>query len=141
MEFEEKYVLSINQPHKPSLLGKLCIVSILFSGSMTLFSFGGLFMSGFIANYINLYMKGFYNLSGTVFFLFFLGTFLLFGSSLIGAILMLRLRRLGFWMYLISNSAMIILSCFVVMNVVNIIFIIGSVTFIVLFWLQRKHLK
>ena len=141
MEFEEKYVVTINHPAKPGLLWKLCVVTILFSGSMTLFSFGGLFMSGFIANYINLYINGFYSLSGTVFFLFFLGTFLLFGSSLMGAIFMLRMRRLGFWMYVIANSVMIILSCFVVMNVVNIIFITGSITFIVLFWLQRKHLK
>ena len=141
MEFEEKYVIVTNHTVKSGILGKLCIVSILFSGGMTLFSLGGIFISGWMANYINLYIDGFYRLSGMVFLLFFLGTFLLFGSSLLGAILMARLKVFGFWMYIVSNGIMIILSCFVRMNVVNILFILISIIFIVLFAFHKKHLK
>jgi hypothetical protein len=141
MEFEEQYAGVLDRPVRMSMLKKLCLVSIFFSGSMTLFSLGGLFISGWMANYINFYIKGFYNVGGTVFFLFFLGTFVLFGSSLTGAILMLRSKRFGFWFYVIANAIMIFLSFFVVMNVINIIFIVGSLTFIVLYFFQKKHLN
>jgi hypothetical protein len=141
MEFEEQYAGVLDRPVRLSRLKKLCMISIFFSGSMTLFSLGGLFISGWMANYINFYIKGFYNLGGTVFFLFFLGTFILFGSSLTGAILMLRSKKLGFWFYVVANSIMIFLSFFVVMNVVNIIFIAGSLVFIILYFFQKKHLN
>lgn len=138
--FDEKYIGNLNDHKQTDTLKKLCLISIFFSGSMTLFSFGGLFVSGWMANYINFYIKGFYNVGGWVFFLFFLGTFILFGSSLIGSILMLKLKHYGFWVYALSNSIMIFLSFFVVMNVFNILFIAGSILFIILFAFQKKHL-
>ncbi len=140
MEFEEKYAGIADRPVKFNNLKKLCLITILFSGSMTLFSFGGLFISGWMANYINLYVKGFYNVGGTVFFLFFLGTFVLFGSSLTGAILMFRSRKIGYWIYVIANGIMVFLSFFVVMNFINILFMVGSALFIILFTIQKKHL-
>jgi hypothetical protein len=141
MEFEEKYAGILDRPGRLNLMKKLCLITILFSGSMTLFSFGGLFISGWMANYINLYFKGFYNVGGTVFFLFFLATFILFGSSLTGAIFMFRNRRAGYWIYVFANGIMIFLSFFVVMNFVNIIFIVVSTLFIVLFSFQKKQLR
>jgi len=141
MEFEEKYAGVLDSPVKLNRMKKLCLVSIFFSGSMTLFSFGGLFISGWMANYINYYIKGFYNVGGTIFFLFFLGTFILFGSSLTGAIFMLRSRKIGYWMYVIANGIMIFLSFFVVMNFINIIFIIVSVFFIIMFSIHKKQLS
>jgi hypothetical protein len=141
MEFEEKYAGTLDHPVKLSTLKKLCLISIFFSGAMTLFSFGGLFISGWMANYINFYIKGFYNVGGSVFFLFFLGTFVLFGSSLTAAILMLRSKRIGYWFYMISNAIMIILSFFVVMNFINILFIAGSITFMVLYTIKIKQMK
>jgi hypothetical protein len=141
MEFEEKYAGVLDRPVRWNMMKKLCLITIFFSGSMTFFSFGGLFISGWMANYINFYIKGFYNVGGTVFFLFFLGTFILFGSSLTGAIFMLRSRRIGYWLYLIANAIMIFLSFFVVLNIINIFFIAGSILFIVLFSIQIKQLK
>jgi hypothetical protein len=141
MEFEEKYAGVLDRPVKLNKTKKLCLITILFSGSMALFSFGGLFISGWMANYINLYFKGFYNVGGSVFFLFFLSTFILFGSSLTGAILMFRSKKVGYWIYVIANGIMIFLSFFVVMNFINILFIVGSTVFIVLFTIQKKQLK
>jgi hypothetical protein len=140
MEFEEKYAGTLDHPIKLNTLKKLCLISIFFSGSMTLFSFGGLFISGWMANYINYYIKGFYNVGGSVFFLFFLGTFILFGSSVSGAILMLRSKRIGYWFYMISNGIMILLSFFVVMNIINILFIAGSITFMVIYSIKIKQM-
>lgn len=141
MEFEEKYAGTLDRPLKMSSLKKICLISVFFSGSMTLFSFGGLFISGWMANYINFYIKGFYNVGGSVFFMFFIGTLALFGSSLTGAILMLRSKRVGYWIYVVANGIMIILSFFVVMNFINILFILGSIIFIVLYTIQKKHLN
>ncbi len=140
MEFEEKYAGVLHHPEKMSVVKKLCLITILFSGAMTLFSFGGMFISGWMANYINFYIKGFYNVGGSVFFLFFLGTFVLFGSSLMGAIFMMRSKRIGYWFYMISNGIMVLLSFFVVMNFINILFIAGSITFMVLYTIKRKQL-
>ena len=94
-----------------------------------------------MASYINYYIKGFYNVGGSVFFLFFLGTFVLFGSSLTGAILMLRSKQIGYWFYMISNGIMILLSFFVVMNFINMLFIAGSITFMVLYTIKIKQMK
>jgi hypothetical protein len=141
MEFEEKYAGILDRHVRLNTMKKLCLISIFFSGSMTLFSFGGLFISGWMANYINLYVKGFYNVGGTVFFLFFLGTFILFGSSLTGAILIFRSKRIGYWIYTTANAIMIFLSFFVVMDIVNIFFLVGSILFIVFYSIQIKQLK
>lgn len=140
MEMDEKYAMVYTGKVKRTFLSKLCYISIFFSGSMTLFSFGGMFLSGWLSDYISM-VKGYYNIGRTVFFLFFLTFFVLFGSSLIGAYLMLKLKKSGYWFYLISNLILILLSFFVVMNITNIIFISGSLIFVVLYTLQKKNLR
>lgn len=137
---DEKYAMVYTGKVKRTFLSKLCYISIFFSGSMTLFSFGGMFLSGWLSDYISM-VKGYYNIGRTVFFLFFLTFFVLFGSSLIGAYLMLKLKKSGYWFYLISNLILILLSFFVVMNITNIIFISGSLIFVVLYTLQKKNLR
>ncbi len=141
MEFEDIYANIVNTSKRPVLLSRLCIVTFFFSGSMTLFSFGGLFLSGWMANYINFFVKGFYNVGSNILIFFFLSVFVLFGSSLVGALLMFRLKRSGYWIYLSANAIMILLSFFVVMNFINILFIIVSVVFIFLYWIPYKQLK
>jgi len=56
-------------------------------------------------------------------------------------LLMFRLKRSGFWIYLVANVIMLFLSFFVVMTFFNALFILGSILFIVLYALQFKHLK
>ncbi len=141
MEFEEIYADITNTSKRPLLLRRLCYITFFFSGSMTLFSFGGFFLSGWMANYINTFVKGFYNIGGTVFILFFLAVFILFGSSLTGAFLMFRLKHSGFWIYLSANAMMIFLSFFVVMNFINILFIVVSIIFIFLYVKAYKQIK
>lgn len=141
MEFEEKYATISVPSIRPQSLIKLCIFSFFFSGGMTLFSFGGMFFSGWLANYLNEYGKGFYNIGISIFLLFFLCMFILFGSSLIGAILMFRMKRSGFWIYLTANAIMLFLAFFVDLGIFNAVFIFGTILFIILYIRQYKYLK
>ena len=126
---------------RPPMLTRLCWMSFFFSGSMTLFSFGGFFMSGWISSYVNVFVKGFHNIGNWVFLVFFLGTFVLFGSTLTGVVLMYRKKRSGLLVYLISSGITLLLSLFVVMNVFNILFILGSIVFIVMYILEFRKLR
>lgn len=126
---------------RPPMLTRLCWMSFFFSGSMTLFSFGGFFMSGWISSYVNVFVKGFHNIGNWMFLLFFLGTFLLFGATLTGVVLMYRKKKAGLWIYLISSGVTLFLSLFVVMNVFNILFILGSILFMVMYILEFKKLR
>ena len=141
MEFEDIYVQIVSSKKRPVFLSRLCLITFFFSGSMTLFSFGGLFLSGWMANYINFFVKGFYNVGSNILIVFFLSVFVLFGSSLVGALLMFRLKRSGYWIYLSANAIMILLSFFVVLNFINILFIVVSVVFILLYRIPYKHMK
>ncbi|HNW69073.1 MAG TPA: hypothetical protein PKI01_01625 [Bacteroidales bacterium] len=141
MEFEEQYARISTPLKRPDTLNKLCLISFFFSGSMALFSFGGLFFSGWLSDYLQTFEKGFYGIGTSYFLLFFLGMFILFCSSFTGVLLMFRLRRSGFWIYLIANVIMLFLSFFVVMTFFNALFIFGSILFIVLYARQFKHLK
>lgn len=140
MEFEEQYARISNPAKRPENLNKLCMVSFFFSGSMTLFSFGGLFFSGWLADYLQNFKQGFYGIGKSYFVLFFLGLFILFCSSFTGALLMFRLKRPGFWIYITANAIMIFLSFFVVMTFFNALFILGSLLFIILYAKQYKNL-
>ncbi|MEI6124015.1 MAG: hypothetical protein WCQ95_10360 [Bacteroidota bacterium] len=141
MEFEEIYATLATATKRPLLLSRLCFVTFFFSGSMTLFSFGGLFLSGWMTNYINVFVQGFYNVGSTVFILFFLATFILFGSSFTGALLLFYGKRSGFWIYVAANAIMVFLSIFVVMNTVNVFFIIVSTIFVFLYAKAYKQMK
>jgi hypothetical protein len=140
MEFEEQYARISNPAKRPDTLNKLCMISFFFSGSMTLFSFGGLFFSGWLADYLQNFRQGFYGIGKSYFLLFFLGMFILFCSSFTGAMLMFRLKRSGFWIYITANAIMIFLSFFVVMTFFNALFILGSLLFIILYAKQYKNL-
>ncbi len=141
MEFEEQYARVLSSPQRPATLSKLCMVSFFFSGSMTLFSFGGLFFSGWLSDYLMSFKEGFYGIGPSYFAIFFSGMFVLFGSSFTGVLLMFRLKRSGFWIYFTANIIMVFLSFFVVMTFFNGVFILGSVVFIILYARQRKHLR
>lgn len=141
MEFEEQYARISVPSNRPGTLYKLCLISLFFSGSMTLFSFGGLFFSGWLSDYIQTFSEGFYGFGKSYFILFFLGMFILFGGSFTGALLMFRMKRSGFWIYLMANVVMLFLSFFVVMTFFNAVYILGSILFIILYAWQLKHLK
>ncbi|HOY30838.1 MAG TPA: hypothetical protein PKW80_03065 [Bacteroidales bacterium] len=141
MEFEEQYARFSVPSKRPGTLYRLCLISFFFSGSMTLFSFGGLFFSGWLSDYLQTFSEGYYGLGKSYFLLFFAGMFVLFGSSFVGTLLIFRMKRSGFWIYFTANIIMICLSFFVVMTVFNALFIIGSLLFIVLYARQFKNLK
>ncbi|HOV11528.1 MAG TPA: hypothetical protein PLT47_05420 [Bacteroidales bacterium] len=141
MEFEEQYARISVPSKKQGTLRNLCLISLFFSGSMTLFSFGGFFFSGWLSDYIQTFWQGFYGFGKSYLLLFFLGMFILFGSSFTGTLLMFRMKRPGYWIYLAANVIMLFLSFFVVMTFFNAIFILGSTVFIVLYSIQYKYLK
>ncbi|MCK9611357.1 MAG: hypothetical protein PHR81_10145 [Bacteroidales bacterium] len=141
MEFEESYVKTSSLIKRPETLTRLCLFTFFFSGSMTLFSFGGLFFSGWLANFVSSYVGSVYNIGSSVFAMFFSIMFILFGCSLTGALLMFHMKRSGYWLYLVTNLVILVLSVFIVMNVFNILFIAGTILFIVLYSVQYKHIK
>jgi len=141
MEFEDKYAQLPSSVKRPNTLNTLCLLSFFFSGSMALFSFGGMFFSGWLANYLHMMEKGFHNFGAGYFFLFFLGLFIMFASSFTGALLMFKMKRSGLWIYISANCIMLFLAFFVTMNPFNVLFIIGTVLFLILYLRQAKLLK
>jgi len=130
---------------KPSLLIVLCILTFIFSGICTFISLIGIFVSGLIGSMLENRIEGFGPelIAGTSLIIA-LGLFILFGLSLWGAILMIRLRKAGFILYVIPNGLLLIVQIiflFLAPNLSNIFFFLVSAVFIVLYGMHLKYMK
>jgi len=62
-------------------------------------------------------------------------------SSATGSWLMLKMKKVGFYLYLIPAVIMIFVSVFVVFNVFNIVFFLSNIALLVLYSTQYRWLK
>lgn len=112
MDYLTPGVLPETKPQRPTLLTVLCILTFIGSG-MNLFS--SLVIAGFYDVFVEI-AKEFgkkFNLPGIDMLLemkpmFFLVTGILYAGSLVGAVLMMRLKKAGFHVYTIFQILLII---------------------------------
>ncbi|RLD82004.1 MAG: hypothetical protein DRJ15_02775 [Bacteroidetes bacterium] len=89
------------KPKRPFFLSFLCIIGFTYTGLFSLlFLFGMLYSTG-ISGIMNKYLQ-LYDLSRLSFFIFSISMFLVFFVSFIGVLLMWKVQKLGFYIYLAS---------------------------------------
>jgi hypothetical protein len=129
---------------RPVLLLLLCIFTFICSGFITLFSFLGIILSGWLADTVKEIVPGLEGMSAAFFIVLFLVLFILFGLSLWGAILMFGLKKGGFVMYVIPNGLKVVflaISVFSTFNYYSLVFLLLSIILIVLYSSQIKYMK
>lgn len=134
----------INIPAKierPPMLTALCILTFLWSGGATFLFLISIVLHNWITKIISTHFTEFQSLNSKYFLIAFLVLFILFGSSLLGAWLMFRLKKYGYYFYVIPNSFMIFMSFFINFNFMNVLYLLVSIIFVILYTIQFKHLK
>lgn len=105
-EIEQVTVEPLTTPDtRPVLLTVWCLAAFVFFGIFTILHFFGILYNNWIIEVTNQYIPEELNTKTEVRFLFLAG-FILHATALAGAVLMWRLRRLGY--YLLSVSCLIV---------------------------------
>jgi hypothetical protein len=128
------------QVKRPRILTVLCILSLSWSGGWVAFSLTGIFICKWLAQFTGRSFPALNNLSIKYFYVLLILNLILFGSSATGCILMLRLKKAGYWFYTIPSVLMILVSLFIVLNPVNLLYMLVSIVFLILYSVQFRHL-
>ncbi len=126
---------------RPKVLTILCFLSMLWSGAVILVSLVGLFFSGFIAETINYLANGTVIMVKVFFYAFSITSLVFAILTFWGALLMYRLKKRGFLLYIIPSIITTISCLFLSMSFFNIFYLLLSITFIILYSLNRQYLK
>lgn len=129
---------------RPAMLTLLCILSFIGNGFMVLLGLGGILTSGYIANVLEEYSKGFDTISHEILLLASFSVLLVFGLKLWGVIMMYFGRKAGYILYLIPTGLLMILNIvllFAAFNPIIIGFLLMSIIFVVLYSVFLKAIK
>jgi hypothetical protein len=126
---------------RPKVLTVLCFFSMVWSGAVILVSLVGLFFSGFIAETINYLANGTVVLVKVFFYVFSITSLIFSILTFWGALLMYRLKKSGYWLYIIPSIITTISCLFLSMSFFNIFYLLLSIAFIILYSLNRQYLK
>jgi len=125
---------------RPVFLTVLCILTFIGSGLIILGYILGFFALNFIDSLPSNLMINDRNISEIEFSEIIL--YLIMGfSSLAGAILMWKLKKIGFWLYTVANILLIIIPCFYNYGSMEILMPIVTIVFISMYGVNLKYMS
>lgn len=126
---------------RPKLLNFLCLLTMLWSGAILIISLIGLFFSGFIAESINYMTNGTAVMAKVFFYGFSIASLVFSVLTFWGALLMYKLKKSGYWLYVIPSAFTTLCCFFLSMSFFNIFYILLSISFIIMYSLNKHHLQ
>ena len=141
---EEMNTTPVEASKRPALLSVLCILTFIWSGLMTLLSLIGIFASGWIMDLAGGSFGSLGSAGGAILIVVFVIMLIFWGLSFWGALLMFKLRKGGFIMYVIPNGLMLIfqlIGIFSAFSFFNLLYLLVSIAFIVLYGMNLKFMK
>lgn len=126
---------------RPSILTTFLVLTCIWSGLMSILSLVGILASGTIVNLIDDAVQGLGALSGSYIVIVFVIMLILWGMSLLGAIMMFSLKKAGFILYIIPNGLMLIFQVLGLTSAFTfgaLVYLLVSILFI---FIYAKHLK
>jgi hypothetical protein len=144
MEEQNTTMPVAQETKRPGLLTVACVLTMIWSGLMTLLCLIGVFASGWIAGMLESYMQGFGALGGAAFLIIFIIGLVMWGLSLWGAIKMMGLKKSGFIMYIIPNGLMLlfqIIGIFSAFTFGSFLYLLVSIGFIIIYAMNLKIMK
>ena len=131
----------IEYDKRTKFLTILCILTFIWSGAVMMVSLVGLFFSGFIAESINYLANGTAVMVKVFFYTFCIVSLIFSVLTFWGSWLMYRLKKSGYWLYVIPSIITTISCLFLSMSFFNIFYLLLSISFIVMYSFNRIHLK
>lgn len=141
----EQQNITVEKKSRPGMLIVVCIISLVWTGLMSLLWLTGVLASGWLGSIVESYLPG----GGSAvaqYFSIFCGVFLLFYVlKFWGVIKMLCLKKSGFVIYIIPSTLLLLLQVLLIMLApVSVIFIgllVISILFIILYSMNLKHMR
>lgn len=148
---ETNLMIDRREKMRPTFLSVLCIFTWLGSGFVIIQSIFMVIIFQGLATSSNRFLSSSSNEFGWMFYSY-LSSFICAIGCIVGAILMWKLKRMGFFIYLISELIPILLTAFIWLGLSSSSFIGSSIlwifisslipiAFIVMYSLNLKHLK
>jgi hypothetical protein len=141
---EEVKMTKSENKKRPLLLTALCMFSFISSGAMALVSLLGIFVTGFFKDSIKSTFPVLDSMNNAFIVVMLLVVFILFALSLWGVLLMFRMRKKGFVLYVIPNGLKLLFLIIFYLSVFNnyaLVFSLVSILMIVLYSTQIRHMK
>ncbi len=138
---EEMNTIQPVKQERPSILTTFLVLTCIWSGLMSILSLVGILASGTIVNLIDDAVQGLGALSGSYIVIVFVIMLILWGMSLLGAIMMFSLKKAGFILYIIPNGLMLIFQVLGLTSAFTfgaLVYLLVSILFI---FIYAKHLK
>lgn len=125
-------------------LKTLCICTFTWSGTLALFGLLGMIFTNFFGDLITNIIPIFGGSAGSVFKVLFFLIFFTYAMSVAGAIGMFRLKRNGFFLYLLPNMCELFFQLYFITKMFTaftVLYLLVSILFIFLYALKLKFMS